>query len=211
MKKMIFLGPPNAGKGTIAAEVTKRFNITHVASGDMFREAIKNQTPVGVEAKGFIDKGMLVPDDVTIRLVKERLSQPDCEQGFILDGFPRTIPQAEALDEITDIDIVILLECPEDVIIKRVAGRLVCRKCAAVFHKEYIPPKQEGICDKCGGELYTRDDDKPEAVKKRLKVYAEQTAPLIEYYEKKGILKHINADRSVADIAADVISAIEKI
>lgn len=210
MKRLIFLGPPNAGKGTIASEIVKRFGLTHISTGDMFRENIKEQTPLGVEAKKLIDKGSLVPDDLTIKMVEERLSKPDCEKGFILDGFPRTLPQAEALEDITEIDLVLLLEVPDQVIIERVMGRMQCRKCGAVFHRKFIPPKQEGVCDRCGGELYTRDDDNEDAIKSRLKVYAEQTSPLIEYYDGKGILKRINADRPVADIAADAIAAIEK-
>lgn len=209
MKRIILLGPPNAGKGTIGAEIAKRFSLTHISTGDMFRENIKNQTPLGIEAKKLIDKGNLVPDDLTIKMVEERLSKPDCEKGFILDGFPRTLPQAEALDKITDIDLVLLLEVPDPVIIERVMGRLQCRKCGAVFHKKFIPPKVEGVCDKCGGELYTRDDDNEDAIKARLKVYADQTFPLIGYYDKKGILARINADRPVAEITADVIKAIE--
>lgn len=211
MKRIIFLGPPNAGKGTIGSEIVKRFGLTHISTGDMFRENIKNQTPLGIEAKKLIDRGNLVPDDLTIKMVEERLSKPDCEKGFILDGFPRTLPQAEALDKITDIDMVLLLEVPDQVIIERVMGRVQCRKCGTVFHKKFIPPKVEGVCDKCGGELYTRDDDNEDAIKARLKIYADQTSPLIEYYDKKGMLNRINADRPVPEISADAISAIEQI
>lgn len=211
MTKMIFLGPPNAGKGTIGAEIVKKFGLTHISTGDMFRENIKNQTPLGIEAKKLIDNGNLVPDDLTIKMVQERLSQPDCKEGFILDGFPRTIPQADALDKITDIDLVLVLEVPDSVIIERVMGRIQCRKCGAVFHKQFIPPKVEGVCDKCGGELYTRDDDNEEAIKARLKVYADQTLPLADYYGGKDILKRINADRPVVDIVADAIKAVEDV
>ena len=209
MKRMIFLGPPYAGKGTIASKIASKSGIPQISTGEMFREAIKSQTPIGVEAKKYYDQGKLVPDEITMKLAEERLSRPDCKQGFILDGFPRTIPQAEALDKIIKIDLVVLFEAPEEVLIQRVSGRLQCRKCSAIFHKTNIPPKVEGVCDKCGGELYTRDDDKPEAVKKRLQVYAEQTAPLIDYYEKKGILKRIDADRTVPDILEDTVNIIE--
>jgi adenylate kinase len=151
---------------------------------------------------------MLVPDEVTIKLVQERLSSPDCKKGYIFDGFPRTIPQADALDAVEKVNTVILFEAPDSVLAQRVTGRLSCRKCGAIFHKTNLPPKKTGICDKCGGELYTRDDDKPDAVKKRLAVYKEQTEPLIDYYEKKGILKHINANRNVDEILKDTINAI---
>lgn len=209
MKRIIFLGPPNAGKGTIASRIVDDFGIKHISSGDMFREAIKAQTPVGIEAKKHIDQGHLVPDDVTIELVHERIMQPDCAEGFILDGFPRTLAQAEALDGVVDIDKVILLEADEDIIIKRVTGRMQCKECGEVYHKTNIPPAVDGICDKCGGDLYTRDDDKLDAVKQRLKVYAEQTAPLIEYYKKKGILVPVDAgDRPLQDIIDSAVSAI---
>jgi adenylate kinase len=207
-KKIVFLGPPYAGKGTIASKVSIKFEIPHISTGELFREAITNKTPVGLEAKKFIDKGMLVPDEVTIKLVQERLSSPDCKKGYIFDGFPRTIPQADALDAVEKVNTVILFEAPDSVLAQRVTGRLSCRKCGAIFHKTNLPPKKTGICDKCGGELYTRDDDKPDAVKKRLAVYKEQTEPLIDYYEKKGILKHINANRNVDEILKDTINAI---
>ncbi|MBW2971996.1 adenylate kinase [Candidatus Woesearchaeota archaeon] len=194
MKNIILIGAPNAGKGTYSASLIKKYNIPHISTGDMFREAMKNKTPVGLEAKKYIDEGNLVPDEVTIKLVKERLSQPDCKDGFILDGFPRTLAQAEALDKITEITNVIMLDVREEVIIQRVSGRIQCRKCGAIFHKTNLPPKKEGVCDKCGGELYTRDDDKPEAVRERLVIFAKQTEPLVDYYEKKGIVGHVDAN-----------------
>ncbi|MBU2561670.1 MAG: adenylate kinase [Nanoarchaeota archaeon] len=194
MKNIILVGAPNAGKGTYSASLIKKYKIPHISTGDMFREAMKKQTPVGLEAKKYMDEGNLVPDEVTIKLVKERLSQPDCKKGFILDGFPRTIAQAEALDNITDITNVIVLDVSEEVVLQRVSGRIQCRKCGAIFNKTNIPPKKEGICDKCGGELYTRDDDKPESVKERLAIFAKQTAPLIDYYEEKGVVGHADAN-----------------
>jgi len=210
MNRMIFLGPPNAGKGTIAARVVEKYKIPHVSTGHMFREAIKNKTPLGAEALKFINQGMLVPDHLTIEMVEERLEEPDCKNGFILDGFPRTIPQAESLGKKVKIDKVILIEAPEDVIIKRVTGRLQCKGCGAIYHKINIPPKKQGICDKCGGELYTRADDELGAVKERLRVYAEQTAPLVDYYEKKGILKRVDGgERPLDSIISDTMKTID--
>jgi adenylate kinase len=205
MKNMILIGAQGAGKGTYAAILTKKYGIPHISTGDMFREAIKNQTPLGVEAKGYIDKGQLVPDALTVKLVDERLKKPDCKKGFILDGFPRTLSQAEALDKITKLTHVIFLEVRESVIMQRIGGRIQCRKCSAIFHKTNMPPKKEGVCDKCGGELYTRDDDKPEAIKKRLAIFHEQTAPLIGFYDKKKLVKRIDANNPVPQQVADEI------
>ena len=205
MKNIILIGAQGAGKGTYAAILMKKYGIPHISTGDMFREAIKNQTPLGVEAKGYIDKGQLVPDAITVKLVDERLKKPDCSKGFILDGFPRTLSQAEALDKITKLTHVIFLEVKESVIMQRIGGRIQCRKCSAIFHKTNMPPKKEGICDKCGGELYTRDDDKPEAIKKRLAIFHEQTAPLIGYYDKKKLVKRVDANNPVPQHVADEI------
>jgi adenylate kinase len=205
MKNIILIGAQGAGKGTYAAILVKKYGISHISTGDMFREAIKNQTPLGVEAKGYIDKGQLVPDAITVKLVDERLKKPDCKKGFILDGFPRTLSQAEALDKITKLTHVIFLEVKEAVIMQRIGGRIQCRKCSAIFHKTNLPPKKEGICDKCGGELYTRDDDKPEAIKKRLAIFHEQTAPLIGFYDKKKLVKRIDANNPVPQQVADDI------
>jgi adenylate kinase len=174
----------------------------------MFREAIKNQTPTGIEAKKYIDGGNLVPDEVTIKLVDERLSQPDCKEGYLLDGFPRTFAQAEALDKIANITNVIVLDVSEEVVMQRLGGRIQCRKCAAIFHKTNLPPKQEGVCDKCGGELYTREDDKPEAIKKRLATYHELAEPLIDFYEKKGVVTHADANNPIPREVADEILKI---
>ncbi|MBI5880922.1 adenylate kinase [archaeon] len=205
MRNLILIGAQGAGKGTYAAILMKKYGIPHISTGDMFREAMKNQTPLGVEAKGYIDKGQLVPDAITVKLVDERLKKPDCRKGFILDGFPRTLSQAEALDKITKLTHVIFLEVRESVIMQRIGGRIQCRKCSAIFHKTNMPPKKEGICDKCGGELYTRDDDKPEAIKKRLAIFQEQTAPLIGYYDKKKLVKRIDANNPVPQQVADEI------
>jgi adenylate kinase len=189
----IFLGPPGAGKGTLAEQVAAAYKIPHISTGDIFRTAIKNQTPLGVKVKAIIDSGALVSDDITIELVKDRLSQHDVKNGFILDGFPRTIPQAEALEKFSRIDAVVNFDIADEAVIERLSGRRVCRKCGANFHVTFMAPAKEGICDKCGGELYTRDDDKIESISNRLVVYREQTAPLIAFYRTKGNLKDIDA------------------
>jgi len=205
MKNMILIGAQGAGKGTYAAILVKKYGIPHISTGDMFREAIKNNTLLGVEAKGYIDKGQLVPDSLTVKLVDERLKKPDCKKGFILDGFPRTLAQAEALDKITKLTNVIFLEVTEAVIMQRIGGRIQCRKCGTIFHKVNMPPKKAGVCDKCGGELYQRDDDKPDAIKKRLAIFREQTAPLIGYYDKKKLVSRIDANNPVPQQVADAI------
>jgi adenylate kinase len=191
--KLVFLGPPGAGKGTIAARVTELLNAPHVSTGNIFREAIAAASPLGLKVKGIIDAGKLVDDATTIELVRERLTQNDVKDSYILDGFPRTIAQAEALSGFSSVDRVINFDVPDSVVIERLSGRLVCRKCGFNWHKTFNPPEKDGVCGKCGGEIYTREDDRAEAVKKRLDVYREQTAPLIEYYRKKGLLADIDA------------------
>ena len=203
--KLIIMGPPGAGKGTQAALIKNTLNIPHISTGDMFREAIKNETPLGVEAKRYIDNGELVPDSVTIGLVRERLSNKDCQKGFLLDGFPRTIPQAKALDEILkdlnlNLDAVINIDVDDNVLVDRIVGRRVCPKCKAGYHITNLKPKVDGICDVCGEKLVQRKDDTEETVKNRLNVYANQTKPLLEYYDSYGIVKTIDG---VGDI--DVI------
>ena len=205
MKNLVFIGAQGAGKGTYAALLVDKLCIPHISTGDMFREAIKNQTTLGVEAKTYIDDGKLVPDEVTIKLVEERLLRPDCKEGFILDGFPRTISQATALKNIIKLTDVVYLEISEETVMQRLGGRIQCRECAAIFHKTNIPPKVEGICDKCGGELYTRKDDQPEAIKRRLATFYEQTTPLIKFYEEMGILKRVDANNPVPQEVADAI------
>ncbi|MBN1544683.1 adenylate kinase [Candidatus Woesearchaeota archaeon] len=210
MKNIILIGAQGAGKGTYASLLKVDLDIPHISTGDMFREAIKNQTPVGLEAKKFIDAGNLVPDEVTIKLVDERLKKPDCKKGYMLDGFPRTLPQAQALDRITKINHVIVLDVREDVVLQRLGGRIQCRKCAAIFHLTNLPPKKKGICDKCGGELYTREDDKPEAIRKRLATFHEQSGPLIAFYENKGVVHHADANSPVPREVADEILKLLK-
>ena len=203
------LGAPGSGKGTRAVALCEVLNVVQVATGDLFRNNIKSGTELGKLAKSYIDKGELVPDEVTASMVKDRLQQPDCKNGFILDGFPRTVKQADMLDEILSqlgekISHVIYLDVPDEEIVKRISGRLICEKCQAPYHKIYSPSKVEGVCDKCGGKLYQRDDDKPETVKKRLEVFRENTFPLVEYYTKKGLVvklpPELSKDGAVADM-----------
>ena len=194
---IILMGPPGAGKGTQSERILDYCSIPHISTGDMFREAIKNSTPLGMEAKSYMDKGLLVPDSVTIGLVKERLAKPDCQEGFLLDGFPRTIPQAEALNEILKqlnivLDAVVNIEVDNSILIDRIVGRRVCPECKAGYHVTNLQPKVEGICDVCGAALVQRKDDTEETVKARLDVYAKQTAPLLEFYNQFGLVKTTN-------------------
>jgi adenylate kinase len=195
--KLILLGAPGAGKGTLAARLVEKMGIPSVSTGNILREAIKNDTPLGRDAKAYMDKGQLVPDAVVIGMLKERIQADDCQNGFILDGFPRTIPQAEALDEISTIDCVLSLEIPDEQIEKRLGGRRVCLKCGATYHIENMPPKKAGICDACGEKLVTRKDDAIEVVRDRLATYHEQTEPLKTFYGNKGILKSIDNTKDV--------------
>ncbi len=211
---LIMLGPPGAGKGTQAKMLVERFGIPQISTGDMLRAAVAEGTELGRKAKEYMDKGQLVPDEVVIGIVRERLSKEDCKKGFILDGFPRTVPQAEALDGILEemgrkIDYVINIVVPDEEILKRLTGRRTCRKCGAMYHVVYNPPKKEGVCDKCGGELYQRDDDKEETIRNRLKVYAEQTAPLVDYYRKKGVLVDIDGTKGIKEIFEDILKVLE--
>jgi len=185
------LGPPGAGKGTYASRLTVKLGVPHISTGDIVREEIKAQTELGKRIKGYSDRGELVADDVIIDLLRKRLSGADCKTGFIIDGFPRTLPQAEALDEITQIDLVIDLNVPDGVIVQRLSSRLVCRKCGAIYNRLTLKPKKDEICDRCGGELYTREDDQPNVIKERLNVYRRQTEPLVEYYRRRGLLKEV--------------------
>ena len=203
------LGAPGSGKGTRAVAICEVLGIVQVATGDLFRHNLKNDTELGKLAKSYMDKGELVPDDVTAAMVKDRLMQADTEKGFVLDGFPRTLKQAEMLDDILkemnrEITAVVYLDVADEEIVKRISGRMVCEKCQAPYHKEYTPPKTEGVCDKCGGALYTRDDDKPETVQKRLNVYRTTTLPLVDFYEKKNLIVKIAPELSSAGAVADM-------
>ncbi len=190
---LIFLGPPGVGKGTIAARVKVEFSIPHISTGDLFREAIKNQTKLGKEVQKIIEAGNLVPDELTVAMVQERLALGDVKKGFILDGFPRTIPQAESLEKISTIDRVVNFILADEAILMRLSGRRMCRSCGYSHHIIFMPPKVEGKCDKCGGELYIRKDDTEESIKNRLEVYKKQTEPLIAFYKAKGLLSDIDA------------------
>ena len=193
MNNFIFLGPPGACKGSLAVKVAEDYKIPHISTGDIFRANIKNQTPLGVKVKAIIDSGSLVSDDLTCELVKDRLSQPDCKNGYILDGFPRTIPQAEMFTKICDDVKVVNFEIKDEIVIRRLSTRRVCKACGANFNVLTLPPKVEGVCDKCGGELYQRDDDKQESILHRMDVYREQTEPLIKFYREKGAITDLDA------------------
>ena len=207
---LILLGAPGAGKGTQAEKICEKLSIPAISTGNMLREAMANGTEMGLKAKSFIDAGKLVPDEVVIGIIDERLKQDDCKNGFILDGFPRPIPQAEALDEMgVRIDKVIDIEVPDEKIASRLSGRRVCLKCGATYHTEVKKPKTEGICDACGDTLVQRKDDMPETVLDRLKTYHEQTEPLKGYYEKKGILRVVEGQEEVADTTALTFKALE--
>lgn len=207
---LILLGAPGAGKGTQAEKICEKYNIPAVSTGNIIREALKNGTDMGLKAKSYIDAGALVPDEVVIGIIKERLQEDDCQNGFILDGFPRTIPQAEALDSMgIVIDKVVDIEVPDEKIAARLGGRRVCLKCGATYHLEYKKPKKEGICDVCGDELVQRKDDKPETVIDRLNVYHEQTEPLKDYYAKTGKLVIVEGQEEVAGTTALVFKALE--
>ena len=203
--KIVMLGAPGAGKGTQAKMIAEKYGIPHVSTGDIFRANIKNDTDLGKEAKTYMDKGELVPDELTVRILLDRVAQEDCKNGYVLDGFPRTIPQAEVLDtELTKlgekIDYAINVEVPDENIIKRMSGRRACLSCGATYHIEHVPPKKEGICDKCGSELVLRDDDKEETVKNRLNVYHQQTQPLIDFYNNKKVLKEVDGTVDMKDV-----------
>ena len=189
---IILLGAPGAGKGTQATKIMDKYGMPHISTGDIFRENIKNETPIGLEAKTYIDKGHLVPDDVTCRIVEDRLQKDDCKNGYMLDGFPRTIAQAEMLDKITDLDVVINIDVDFALVMDRLCGRRVCKDCGESYHVSML--NGETKCARCGGDLYQRKDDNPETVESRLQVYSKQTAPLIEYYEKKGLLFNVVSD-----------------
>ena len=211
---IILMGLPGAGKGTQASEIVKKFPIPHISTGDMFRKAIKDETDLGKEAKSYMDRGELVPDEVTVGIVKERISEDDAKKGFLLDGFPRTIEQAEALNNIMseldrNIDAVINIEVPEEELMNRLTGRRICEKCGTTYHLVFNPPKVDGICDIDGGKLYQREDDNPETVSNRLSVNVKQSKPILEYYNEKGVLKNIDGSKDIDEVTNDVIDILD--
>jgi len=208
--KIILLGPPGVGKGTVAFRLSKNLNFAHIATGDMLRGNVSKKTELGLKAKSYMDKGNLVPDDIVIDMIKERLKEDDCKEGFILDGFPRTIHQANEIKKEVDIDKVINLQAKDEIIVKRLSRRQVCEKCNSIYHLDNLKPKTEGVCDKCSGSLYQREDDKPEAIQNRLVVYRELTEPLIKYYSEKGKLIDVDGTgtpEEVFDLAIKAVSA----
>ncbi|GAA6292129.1 adenylate kinase [Enterocloster asparagiformis] len=211
--KIIMLGAPGAGKGTQAKKIAAKYQIPHVSTGDIFRANIKNGTELGMKAKSYMDAGGLVPDEITIGMLLDRIHEADCENGYVLDGFPRTIPQAESLTQALagmeeKIDYAVNVDVPDENIISRMSGRRACLNCGATYHIVYNPPKQEGVCDVCGDKLVLRDDDKPETVQKRLSVYHDQTQPLIEYYEKAGVLKQVDGTQDMEAVFQDIVKIL---
>lgn len=214
--QLVLFGPPGAGKGTQAKFLSEFLNVPHISTGDILRENVKKGTALGMKAKSYMDKGELVPDKLLIDLIKDRLSQPDCRKGYLLDGFPRTIPQAKALDEILDdmnrgLDGVINVDVGSAELVKRLSGRRICKSCGASYHVVFNPPKVKDVCTACGGELYQREDDKEEAIKNRLNVYLKQTQPVLDYYKKKDILIDIDGEKEIDEVTADIKTAIENL
>jgi len=212
---IVLLGPPGAGKGTQAQVISREMNLAHVSSGDLFRENLKNQTELGKLAQGYMNRGELVPDDVTIAMVRERISRPDCEAGALLDGFPRTPAQAEALAEMLktmgeSVDSVPYISVPAEELIERLGGRWTCPSCGRVYHEKYNPPKTQGVCDLDGTRLIQRDDDQAETVERRIRVYMDQTSPLIEYYRQEGLLIEVDGTQSIDDVSTEILEVIQK-
>ena len=211
--RIVLLGPPGAGKGTQSKQLAQRLTLPHISTGDILRQNVARQTSLGNQAQDYMNKGLLVPDELVTKMLSDRFDQPDVKKGFILDGYPRNLNQAKVLDEILKlknmkIDLVIDLDCSEPVIIQRLSGRLVCRKCGANFHKTNMPPKANGICDNCGGELYHRADDKVETIKKRLRVYRDEVSALIEYYQQHGLLKQVKADGQAELVLEEMLKLV---
>lgn len=212
---LLIMGPAGSGKGTMSKEIVELINVPHISTGDMFREAMANETKVGLEAKQYMDQGKLVPDEVTDKLVEERLAQKDCENGYLLDGYPRNLHQAKALESITkelnrEVDLVINLEVSYEELVKRITGRRLCKNCGAIYHIDFNPPKNEGICDICGGELYQRSDDTEEKLKTRTEEYQNKTKPVIEYYRDKGLVKDINGNPAPDVVRESIKTTLEE-
>lgn len=212
---IILLGPPGAGKGTQAKKIAEHYSLPHISTGDILRENISNNTSLGIKAKSYMAKGELVPDELLITIIRDRLSKPDCSKGFLLDGYPRTVPQADALQMILTesnkkLDIVLNIDVDDEELIKRLSGRRVCASCGMSYHMIFNPPKEDEICDKCEGKLYQREDDKPEAIRNRLIVYKKQTQPLIEYYTRKSLLRTVDGGKDIPEIFKDIRKILEK-
>lgn len=211
-KVVILIGPPGSGKGTQAKKLSAKLSLPHISTGDLFRENLSNGTPLGLKVKGYLESGNLVPDDIVVDMLADRVAAEDCKLGYLLDGFPRSIPQAEALERELgdDVDLVVLsLEVPDEIIVKRIEGRMSCSDCGAIFNKYFTPPNKEGVCDICEGTLSHRSDDNAEVVKERLAVYHKQTAPVIDYYTKKGVVKSVNGEQSPDAVFQDLMSAMQ--
>ena len=213
--RLILLGPPNAGKGTQAKIMVEVLNVPQISTGDIFRKNIKDGTPLGVKAKNYLDEGLLVPDELVVEIVNDRLSQNDCQNGFLLDGFPRTVVQAKALDRYLEgnnltLDLVLNIQVEKDTLIKRAVGRRVCKNCGATYHIEFQPAQKDGICDRCGGNVVQRDDDKKETAEKRIQVYMDETQPLIEYYQSKNLLTTIDGEQTISKVTEDILNTVEE-
>lgn len=209
---LIMFGPPGGGKGTYSARISKKYGIPHIATGDIFRREANGGSELGRKVKEYLDRGELVPDEVVNEVVRKRLSEPDCQDGFVLDGYPRTLPQAKALGEEVDIDLVINLDVSEEIIVNRLSNRRVCRECGKIYNLKSMPPEEEGVCDKCGGELYQREDDRPKVIRRRLNTYEERSQPIIDYYREKNTVKDIVAreEKPVEEMMEEIYTAIEE-
>jgi adenylate kinase len=209
--KLVIFGPPSAGKGTQAQRLSKKYNIPQIATGDLLREHVAKKTPIGIKVKEILDQGKLGPDDLVVDMIRERISQPDCANGYLLDGFPRTMYQAKRLEEIADIDVVLNIGVDTDLLVERAAGRRICPNCAAVYHVDFNPPKNDSVCDKCGTQVIQRDDDKEETVRKRLNIYREQTEPIIAYYRQKGKVVDIDGSFGIDGVFEQMVRAISRL
>lgn len=209
--RLVFIGPPSVGKGTYAKILSKKYNIPHISTGDIFREEIAKGSELGLRVKPYVERGVLVPDEIVVEVVKSILQSPLCSRGFILDGYPRTVRQAEELDKIVSVDVVFLFEAPLEVIVERVSGRLICPKCGAIYNISWRPPRRPGICDVCGTPLIRRRDDEPELVRERYQLYRQTLTPVVEYYRRRGILVEINAARDASLVVSDIEHVLAKI
>lgn len=215
MKSMniTIIGPPGGGKGTYSTRISEKYGIPHIATGDIFRREVDEQSELGKKIEEYLEKGELVPDEIVNKVVRKRISEPDCKKGFVLDGYPRTFPQAKALEEMTKLDLVINLDVSEEIIIERLSNRRICKSCGKIYNLKSLPPEKEGVCDQCGGELYQRTDDEPEVIRNRLKEYKKRTQPIIDFYREKGIVEDIvfEEERPIEDAMNDIHAAIGKI